>query len=96
MSTGGEGCTRSTWVLMEMVDIWDTTVASCARASVSFFAERAAGMSKGGASVRPEIATEAALAWVGRLWRYSVLCGRTGKVVGRLARLGMYMRSLKT
>ena len=96
MSTGDEGCTRSTWVLMEMVDILDTTVASYARDSVSFFAEEAAGMSEGGASVRPEIAAEAALAWVGRLWRFSVLCGRTGDVVGRLARLGMYMRSLKT
>ena len=74
MSTGDEGCTRSTWVLMEMVDILDTTVASYARDSVSFFAEEAAGMSEGGASVRPEIAAEAALAWVGRLWRYSVLC----------------------
>ena len=48
------------------------------------------------ASVRPEIAAEAALARVGRLWRYSVLCGWPGEVVGRLARLGMYMRSLKT
>ena len=63
---------------------------------LQLFAEEAAGMSEGGASVRPEIAAEAALAWVGRLWRYSVLCGWTGEVVGRLARLGMYMRSLKT
>ena len=44
-------------------------------------------MSEGGASVGPDIAAEAALAWVGRLWRYSVLCGWTGEFVGRLARL---------
>ena len=55
-------------------------------------------MSEGGASVRPDNAAAAALglAWVGRLWRYSVLCGWTGEVVGRLARLGMYMKSLNT
>ena len=66
MSTGDEGCARGTWGLMEMVDILDTTVASCARASVSFFAEEAAGMSEGGASVRPEIAAEAALPGTGQ------------------------------
>ena len=63
---------------------------------LQLFAEEVAGRSEGVASVRSDIAAEAALAWVGRLWRYSVLCGWTGEVVGRLARLGMYMRSLKT
>ena len=63
---------------------------------LQLFAVEVAERSEGVASVRPEIAAEAALAWVGRLWRYSVLCGWTGEVVGRLARLGMYMRSLKT
>ena len=96
MAPGDEGCARGSGGLKKMVGILEISVLRSARASVSFFAERAAGMSKGGASVRPEIAAEAALAWVGRLWRDSVLCGRTGKVVGRLARLGMYMRSLKT
>ena len=73
-----------------------TFVASCARASVNVLAEEAAGRSEGVASVRREIAAEAALAQIGRLWRCSVLCGWTGEVVGRLARLGMHMRSLKT
>ena len=96
MSTGDEGCARGTWGLMEMVDILEISVVRSARASFCFLAEEAAGRSEAVASVRPEIAAEAALARVGRLWRYSVLCGWPGEVVGRLARLGMYMRSLKT
>ena len=54
---------------------------------LQLFAVEVAERSEGVASVRPEIAAEAALAWVGRLWRYSVLCGWTGDVVGRLAPL---------
>lgn len=34
--TRGEGCARRSWVLREMVDIWDTFVLSCARTSHGF------------------------------------------------------------
>ena len=96
MSPGDEGCALGTRGLKEMVGILDISVARSARGFFKFLAEEAAARSERVASVRPEIAAEAALARVGRLWRYSVLCGWPGEVVGRLARLGMYMRSLKT
>ena len=93
MSTGDEGCTRSTWVLMEMVDILDTTVASCARASLSFFAEEAAARSEGVASVRGDSAAIAGRARVGTGKRVCMMCGRSREVVGRCIRLGTSMNS---
>ena len=65
MSPGDEGCARGTGGLLEMVGISDTFVASCARASVSFFAVEVAARSEGLPSVRGDSAAIAGRARVG-------------------------------
>ena len=49
--TWREGCARCRWGLLEMVDILDTFVSSCARASLDFFSVEVAARSEGLASV---------------------------------------------
>ena len=49
--TWREGCARCRWGLLEMVDILDTFVSSCARAPLDFFSVEVAARSEGLASV---------------------------------------------
>ena len=70
-----EGCARCRWVLLEMVDIWDTFVASCARASLDILSEEVAARSDGLATVRGARAARAALASAGRLCGFCVMHG---------------------
>ena len=74
-----------------MVGIMLTFIASCARASLCFLAEEAAGRSEGVASVRSDIATIACRARVGPGKRVCMVCGPSREVVGRCIRLGTHM-----
>ena len=72
-----EGCACCRWVLLEMVDILDTFVASCARASLDILSEEVAARSDGLATVRGTRAARAALASAGRLCGFCVMHGWT-------------------
>ena len=68
-----------------MVDILDTFVSSCARASLDFFSVEVAARSEGLASVNGARAARAALARAKSLYRFSMMHGWTGEVVSSLA-----------
>ena len=81
-----------------MVGISDTFVASCARASVSFFAGEGAARSEGLPSVRGDSAAIpiAGRARVGSLGEtlLCMMCGLSREVVDRWFRLGTSMKRL--